>query len=262
MVAGCPAIPIVISRPVKETSTVKLFGLIAVPVYNEAAVLPAVIENLKSVLVDFPVVDLIFINDGSADQSVAILQQAGMEFISHPTNLGYKEALRTAMVWTLKQNYDFVVFFDSDGQHRIEDLIKIIGVHQSSGEDLIIGSRYQDDNRSGFSFRKWGTSLFSWLATRFTGVKVTDVTCGLKLIHRTYLPIALNLPTEDFHAELIVGLARSGASISEVGIVVPDRMTGSSMYNIYDSILYPARTMICLIGGLLFSNRLKPVRSE
>jgi len=262
LVTGCPAIPIVISNPVKETRTDIISGLIAVPVYNEAAVLPTVIENLKSVLVEISGIDLIFINDGSADQSAAILQQAGMTVISHPINLGYKEALRTAMVWTLKQNYDFVVFFDSDGQHRTADLIKIIRVHQSSGEDLIIGSRYKDENQHNFSFRKWGTSLFSGLATRFTGVSVTDVTCGLKLIHRTYLPIALNLPTEDFHAELIMGLARSGASIREVGIIVPDRITGSSMYNLYDSILYPARTMICLLGGLLFSNRLKPVKSE
>ncbi len=237
-------------------------GLIAVPVYNESDALAKVIRDLESVLLEVSGADLIFINDGSADQSAAILQQAGMTVINHPVNLGYKEALRTAMVWTLRNNYNFVVFFDSDGQHRTEDLIKLIRAYQISGEDLIIGSRYKDGNQSGFSFRKWGTSLFSWLATRFAGVSVTDVTCGLKLISRNYLPVALNLPTEDFHAELIVGLARSGASIREVGIVVPDRTTGSSMYHFYDSILYPARTMICLLGGLLFSNRLKPVKSE
>lgn len=246
----------------KETSTNKISGLIAVPVYNESGVLPTVIENLKLVLVEIPGVDLIFINDGSADQSAAILRQAGMTVINHPINLGYKEALRTAMVWAVEREYDFIVFFDADGQHRTEDLLKLIHTHKTYHDDLIIGSRFQGEQSRRFSFRRLGTSLFSRLTTRFSGVTVTDVTCGLKLITKKYLPVVLNLPAEDFHAELIMGLTRCGATVREVAIVVPERETGSSMYSIFDGVLYPARTLVCLLTGLLFNKRLTPLIGE
>jgi len=91
----------------------------------------------------------------------------------------------------------------------------------------------------------------------FLGVKITDATCGLKLISRRFIPLALKLPTEDMHAELIVGLARCGASIREVKITVTPREAGESMYHFHKALFYPPKTMICLIGELMFCRQLR-----
>ena len=90
------------------------------------------------------------------------------------------------------------------------------------------------------------------MTTLLSGVEITDVTNGLKLITRRFIPVALKLPSEDLHAELIVGLSRCGARIREEKITVLPRETGQSMYHLYKGLFYPAKTMICLVGELIF----------
>jgi glycosyltransferase involved in cell wall biosynthesis len=229
-------------------------GLVAVPVYNEAPNLPAVIERLKGLV---PPSNLLFVDDGSSDGSHQILERAGMRYLRHPINLGYEEAVRTGMREVLLSDYAYVVFFDADGQHQIADLEKIIRVHEAEGFDLVQGSRYLDQGARGPGMRGIGTWFFSRLTTLFAGIKITDATCGMKLISRRFIPVALKLPTEDMHAELIVGLARCGARIREVKITVAPREAGTSMYHFYKALFYPPKTMICLIGELLFCRQLR-----
>jgi len=103
-------------------------GLIAIPIYNEAGSLGDVIENLTS---RFPKENLFFIDDGSVDKSRKILDKFGVPYIRHSMNLGYEETLRTALQEVLLKDYPFVVFFDSDGQHRVEDLEKGVQIYPS-----------------------------------------------------------------------------------------------------------------------------------
>jgi glycosyltransferase involved in cell wall biosynthesis len=229
-------------------------GLVTVPVYNEAANLPRVIEKLKSRI---PGSNLLFVDDGSTDGSREILQRAGVRYVRHPINLGYEEALRTGMREVMLGGYDYVVYFDADGQHQIEDLETIIRVHEREDFDLVQGSRYRGERMIRQSLRSIGTWAFSRLTTLFAGVEITDVTCGLKLISRRFIPVALMLPTEDMHAELIVGLARCGATIREEKITVTPREAGQSMYHFGKALFYPPKTMICLIGEVLFCRQLR-----
>jgi glycosyltransferase involved in cell wall biosynthesis len=229
-------------------------GLVAIPVYNEAGNLPPVIEALAA---RFPHGNLLFIDDGSSDGSHRLIEAAGLPLLRHPMNLGYEETLRTAMRHVLAAGHEYVVFFDSDGQHRVEDLEQIIRSHEDDPCDLIIGSRYRGVQGAPLSLRSIGTRFFSKLTTVLSGVEITDVTCGLKLISRRYIPVALRLSTEDMHAELIVGLARCGAGIREEKITVLARETGESMYNPYKGLFYPAKTFLCLLGELIFYRRLR-----
>ncbi len=230
-------------------------GLVAVPVYNEADNLPVVIEALRGRV---PAENLLFIDDGSSDGSHRLALEAGFPVLRHPINLGYEAALRTGMGEVLRDGgHEYVVFFDSDGQHQVDDLLNIIDLHQRERHDLIIGSRYAGAKRGGLSLRSFGTGFFSMLTTLLAGTTITDVTCGLKLISRRFIPVALKLPSEDLHAELIVGLARCGARIQEVPITVLPREVGDSMYHFHKAVFYPAKTFVCLLGELLFYRQLK-----
>jgi len=237
-----------------EEDKARMTGLVAIPVFNEAGNLPPVIRDLAA---RFPAENLLFIDDGSTDGSHRLIQAAGLSFLRHPINLGYEETLKTAMRQALDEGREYVVFFDSDGQHRVEDLKRIIESYEADACDLIVGSRYRGVEEIPFTLRSLGTRFFSMLTTRLSGVEVTDVTCGLKLISRRFIPVALKLPTEDMHAELIVGLARCGATIREEKITVLSRETGQSMYHLYKGLLYPAKTFLCLLGELIFYRRLK-----
>lgn len=229
-------------------------GLVVVPIYNEFENLPLVIEALDGRV---PPENLLFIDDGSVDGSYRLVEAAGLSLLRHPINLGYEEALRTGMKEVLRSGFDYVVFIDSDGQHRVEDLLSLIDLHEREGHDLVIGSRNAGKKGIKLSLRSFGTRFFSVLTTILAGTTITDVTCGLKLISRRFIPIALKLPSEDMHAELIVGLARCGARIHEVPITVLPRETGESMYNFNKALFYPAKTFVCLLSELLFYRKLK-----
>ncbi len=229
-------------------------GLVAVPVYNETGNLAQVIEELRQCIRRET---LLFIDDGSTDGSRELLEEAGVLYLSHPINLGYEETLRTAMAYALEKDFPFVVFFDADGQHRTKDLKKIIEQYRKNKYDLIIGSRYRNDHRHRLSPRRLVATIFSRMVTILSGVGISDVTCGLKLISRDVIPQALAMPTEDMHAELIVGLARMGARIKEVPIDVLPRKEGDSMYHFSKGLLYPAKTLLCLCSGLLMHKKIE-----
>ncbi len=233
-----------------------LNGLVAIPVYNEAESLQRVVDDLCAT---FPSKNLLFIDDGSTDGSHAILERAGLGYLRHPINLGYEESLRTAMREALEGDHEYVVFFDGDGQHRIEDLQRLIQAYEQDRSDLVLGSRYREADQPPLSLRSVTTRTFSLLTTLLAGVRITDVTCGLKLISRRYIPVALKLPTEDMHAELIVGLARCGARIRELKVTIRPREAGTSMYHLYKGLFYPAKTVVCLLGQMIFYPRLKSV---
>ncbi len=237
----------------------RISGLVVVPAYNEEGNLRLVIDRLTGAI---PRDHLLFVEDGSADRTAAILQEAGVPYLRHPVNLGYKEAMLTAMRYALAADYEYVVFFDADGQHRLVDLLAIITTYEDGEADFIIGTRFRKQPSSPWTLRRIGNRLFSLVTTWCSGVEITDVTCGLRLIARPYLQPILDLPSEDLHAELIVGLAVYGARIKEVDIVVAPREVGVSMYHFWKTIFYPAKTFLCLLGGIPRYARARRQRAE
>ena len=83
-------------------------GLVAIPVYNEAANLQTVIEALRGRVSPE---NLLFIDDGSSDGSHRLVEAAGLTLLRHPINLGYEEALRTGMSEVLRNEFEYVVCF-------------------------------------------------------------------------------------------------------------------------------------------------------
>ena len=226
----------------------KIDGLVVIPVFNEEEALPGVIQELTAYV---SVENLLFVDDSSSDQTTAILNRSHVRYLRHPVNLGYKEALLTALHYGQPQGFRYFVFFDADGQHQTKDLLKIIQTFESGDYDFIIGSRFRETAERTWSLRHLVNAFFSVVVTRCSNADITDSTCGLKLISTAYLPHLLSLPSEDFHAELILALARSGARIREVQITVPRRQGGASMYHFCKALLYPTKTALCVLNSLL-----------
>jgi len=115
-------------------------GLIIVPIYNEERSLQNVHEELSKRTSEC---EVIFVNDGSRDGTRTLLNSLRCRTIHHPINLGYLEAIRTGINVAIGEGYEFCVFFDGDGQHRIEDLDSLVQHHFEFPEfDVLVGSRY------------------------------------------------------------------------------------------------------------------------
>jgi glycosyltransferase involved in cell wall biosynthesis len=224
--------------------------LVAIPAYNEAPTIEAVVRQVRADAGEF---DLLVINDGSRDETGEVLERLGVPTATHLANLGYGRAIQTAIMYAERMGYTALITFDADGQHRASDLRRLYDAFATGGYDLLIGSRFNE--RRTYSteplVRRLGMQLFSALIALFTGQRVHDTSSGLKVIGRGVFPVLRGRPFVDFHAEVLVYLIQSGYRVGESAIVVEPRRHGESMYSPLSAMKYPLKvSFLILIGAL------------
>jgi glycosyltransferase involved in cell wall biosynthesis len=193
------------------------------PAFNEGR---GIAEVLQSTLSRFAAV--VVIDDGSADDTAAVAQAAGAFVIRHPVNLGQGAALQTGFSWALEQGADWVVTLDSDGQHDPDDAIALLQLAQRQGWDAALGSRFMGRAENMPASRR----VLLKAALRFqnltSGLKLTDVHNGLRVLSRTALQrIHLQQDRMAHASEIIAQLATSGLKVGEGPVTI--RYTEYSM---------------------------------
>ena len=111
---------------------------VIIPVYNEENSIKDVIERIPNHLK----YEIILVDDGSTDKSVLKIKEIENEniiILQHQKNLGYGAALITGFK---NATGNIIVTLDSDGQHKPEEIEKMINPILQDKADLVIGSRY------------------------------------------------------------------------------------------------------------------------
>jgi glycosyltransferase involved in cell wall biosynthesis len=152
---------------------------VVVPVYNEAASLPSLLAELVPYCRDRNW-NLILINDGSNDDTLAILkgyeQNPDIKILHHKVNQGYGGALKTGIQNTESQ---YVVTIDADGQHSFSDMDELFQFSQEKGADLVVGNRGKQ-SPSGI-YRHIGKWMIRRFASLLMPVHIEDLNSGFKL---------------------------------------------------------------------------------
>src|SRR3981081_1494318 len=89
---------------------------IVIPVFNEESVIAEVVDRTRRT---FP--NIVCVDDGSSDDSADRLAGSGAHLVRHPVNRGQGAALQTGIAYALSRGAEYIVTFDADGQHRVED---------------------------------------------------------------------------------------------------------------------------------------------
>ncbi|WP_436926255.1 glycosyltransferase family 2 protein [Halosimplex amylolyticum] len=138
--------------------------VIGIPAYNEeetvADVVTEALESARSVIV---------VDDGSDDRTAARAEAAGATVVRHGDNRGYGAALETIFETAYERGVEHLVVVDADGQHDPADAPMLVRTQQSSGADIVIGSRFVGGSQSG-------TPLY-----RRVGLAVINLIVGLSL---------------------------------------------------------------------------------
>ena len=113
--------------------------LAIVPALNEVENIGLVVQNLKSTS---PWLDVLVIDDGSTDQTAEVARAHGAKVISLPVNLGIGGAVQTGFLYAVKNHYNVALQVDGDGQHRAEEIEKLIDPVLQGQADVTIGSRF------------------------------------------------------------------------------------------------------------------------
>ena len=117
--------------------------LVIIPAYNEAENIAATVDELLAKTRSFPMeLDYLVVNDGSSDNTEAVLREHGFHFITLPVNLGIGGAVQSGYLYAQKNNFDIAVQMDGDGQHMPEYLPDLIQPILEGKAACTIGSRF------------------------------------------------------------------------------------------------------------------------
>jgi glycosyltransferase involved in cell wall biosynthesis len=191
------------SAPAAPDST----AWVVIPLYNEASVVPAVISDLKRAFAHVVCVD-----DGSSDGSAELAEQAGATVVRHPINLGQGAALQTGFAFALSHpGCDYIVTFDADGQHRVEDAVSMVADARAHDAAIIFGSRFLDDRTQPGLIKKVVLKTAVWVTNMSTGLRLSDAHNGLRVLRRDAAE-RLDLRQDRMaHAtEIVLQLGRTG----------------------------------------------------
>ncbi len=153
--------------------------VVVVRVYNEAAVVRSVIEELVQAGLA-----VIAVDDASTDASAQEIDAAGALRVSHPVNLGAGGALQTGYEAALRfTDARYIGCFDADGQHQLADLLSMIE-RIREGNDVVMGSRFLDARTRMSPLRRMILRMATRVMNRRSGTRLTDAHNGLRLITR------------------------------------------------------------------------------
>ena len=156
---------------------IKLKIVIGIPAYNEEKNIGALILKLRKITDH-----IIVCNDGSSDMTGEIAEKLGAIVVNHSKNLGYGAGIRSIFQKAKEMNVEILVTFDADGQHRIEDIEKIITPLKNNSADIVIGSRFLDknDTKEVPRYRKIGIKVITKLTNTSLNEKLTDSQSGFR----------------------------------------------------------------------------------
>ena len=185
---------------------------IVIPVYNNPLTIATVVHdalklNLKIILID----------DGSdIDVSSMLSKDPNLTILRHTKNRGKGEAILTAAIEAKKQNFDYFITIDGDGQHYPEEIKHLLPLLK--GNAIVIGNRkFKEDVPTSSKFGRAFSNFWIFVET---GKWLSDTQSGFRGYPISILDLELKHSYYDFEIEVIVKHLWKKRAIKEVAIEV------------------------------------------
>jgi polyprenyl-phospho-N-acetylgalactosaminyl synthase len=173
---------------------------VVIPAFNEGEVIDSILKDVCRVFEGRVVV----VDDCSSDNTYETASQF-CDVVRHPINLGQGAALQTGIDFCLDQGAQAIVTFDADGQHSLEDAVKMLDLLDLNTPMAICGSRFLGVKSTNIPLKKVLVLKAATIFTRFiTGVRVTDAHNGLRAINKKALSLIRIRQNRMAHATEII----------------------------------------------------------
>jgi len=225
--------------------------LILIPAFNEAKQIAGVVHQVKR---EIPEAQVLVVNDGSVDQTEKKALEAGAKVLSHPFNMGYGVTLQTGYKYAIKNEFDYVLQMDGDGQHDPSYLLALLREVRNGQVDVAIGSRFLGEGEYQVPLlRRAGMRLFGFIASRLSGQKITDPTSGYQALSQRAIQFFIRdiFPGDYPDADVLIMLHRAGFKFREVPVSMHPNLEGRSMHSGFRPFYYTYKMLLSIMLNLI-----------
>lgn len=224
--------------------------LVAIPAWNEEGSITDVIHKVRH---HQPGVDILVVDDGSADNTAERASDAGARVVSLPFNVGVGGAMRTAFLYARRHGYQAVVQVDADGQHDPADLDSVLA--GLADADIVVGTRFHPESMYFVGGpRRWAMVMLSKALSRMNRGTISDPTSGFRAAGPRAIELfAVDYPA-DYLGDTVGSLAiaiRRGLTIDETPVTMYFRQVGRPSKNALWSALYLGRATLAIFATSL-----------
>jgi hypothetical protein len=200
---------------------------ILIPAYNEAENIGVVLDQIPAEVCGIRT-EILVVDDGSRDGTGDVAAKHGALVARHVTNRGGGAALRTGYRLMVESGAEIVVTLDADGQHRPDEMERLVKPILDGEVEMAHGSRVLGHADRNHFARELGIVFFNRLVSLITRTHVTDCSNGYRAVRTTILP-QLVLRQEQFHtSEFMIEAIKRGIPAKEVPVTVEQRLHGHS----------------------------------
>lgn len=205
--------------------------IVQIPAYNESATIGEVLDHIPRLIPGVATVEVLIIDDGSTDDTVAVALAHGADHIvRHSGNKGLAAAFQTGVDTSLRLGADIIVNTDADHQYPGGEIPRLVAPILERRAEYVIGDR-QVSNIEHFSplkklLQRFGSSVVRWAS----GTDVPDTVSGFRALSRE---AALRMfVTTDFSytVENLIQAGKKGLTIATVPISTNPELRPSKLH--------------------------------
>ncbi|EIL96675.1 MULTISPECIES: glycosyltransferase family 2 protein [Rhodanobacter] len=218
---------------------------VLIPCLNEASAIHGVVQSVLALGVPVIVVD-----DGSDDDTPHIVDALPVTLVRHTERRGKGEALRSGFREALRQGYEAVLTMDGDGQHRADDIPRIVAAARRWPGRLVIGARLRDRDQQPKA-RRFANAFADWGISWACAQPVADTQSGQRWYPRAALSL-VDLPAEGFvfEAALLITASRE-LDMSVVSVPIASRYQGNFRLSHFRPVRDVTRITLYTIGRII-----------
>ncbi len=207
---------------------------VIIPSYKPSQELIGVVFKLSEEFERIVVVD-----DGGGKEYSKIFdiikKHSGVEVVHHVSNQGKGRALKTAFNYCLLHDKaeNGIITVDGDGQHKVEDVVKVAQELRKGENKVVLGCREFSDKSIPLRSRL-GNNISKLVYRWACGLKLSDTQTGLRGIPKDLLPLCCRIAGEkyDYETNMLLTFKDSGVEFREVKIeTVYENNNQSSHFN-------------------------------
>ena len=205
---------------------------IQVPCLNEEQTLPAVLADLPKEIPGIDAIEVLVIDDGSTDRTVAVARELGVKHILKlGTNRGLAYAFMSGLNYCLEHGADIVVNTDGDNQYAGEDIIRLVEPVLADRADMVVGSRPILKHKEFSPSKKFFQVLGSMTLRLISKTRIKDAPSGFRAMSRKACTQLYVYSRFSYTMETLIQAGNSNLRVMSVDVRVNPKTRDSRLFS-------------------------------